>query len=257
MEVERTTKERERAYTGFTDIAAAHNSALAALNLLTTLPNVDELIAAQLKLLVAGARDDVTFADMATESASLVENAKLQRTQGFSTLRAMSLIALCGAFEYLLKAVLVDQAAYDPDRASDLVARSKVKLSAAEVIGLTPAEQWYEVADRLFASLAEGFPLAHQRSNRMLLEFVHLPLGKMQKDNIETALTPDESRKFNEAFLIRNCLVHNGGRISSALARYSSLQRGLLITLNKEQYGALRRPIMKLATHINQLYLVL
>ena len=57
----------------------------------------------------------------------------------------------------------------------------------------------------------------------------------------------------DEAFLTRNCLVHNGGRVSSALARHTRRQVGEPITFDAGVLAPMLRPKRDLAGALSAL----
>lgn len=245
MTPEHTSKERDRAFEAFCEILLTYQAALQALTLMSAMPDAEAYLEAQLKLRLGMPQDGgLRFGGLADD---LLEMTKVERERGFSTLRGLAIVAICGALEYLLKAVLVDQASEDIDRAASLLAGSKVKLNASEVLGLSTSEQWFAVADQLFKNLGEGSTSMHRRAVRYLTEFAYLPKGADQKGHISEALNELQVRHFDEAFLTRHCLVHNGGRVSGQLARLTGQTRGSLIQLGPAEGSRLIAPLRAFA----------
>jgi hypothetical protein len=249
MEAEQTTKERERAFEAFCEVVLTYQAAQQALSLMSAMPDANTHLATQLKVRRGMPQDG--GASLTGFADDLLEMTNVERERGFRTLRGLALVAICGALEYLLKAVLVDQASGDVDKAAALLAGSRVKLSASEVLGLSQSEQWFVVADQLFKSLGEGSSSMHRRAVRFLVEFAHLPKGADQKAHISDALSEGQVHQFDEAFLVRNCLVHNGGRISGPLARLTGQERGSLIRLGPADGSRLITPMRIFAQTIS------
>lgn len=137
-----------------------------------------------------------------------------EERRGFQVIRGSALIAVCAAFEYLLKATFVSQAERDPKEAAALFAGLKIKVLASDVLGRSKTEQWFAIADEVFGRMSE--PQMHKRVRKFLLDFTYLPAplpGMTTSDTqaLEKAFDGIESDKLDEAFLTRNCLVHNGG----------------------------------------------
>lgn len=254
--LEGATKERERAYAAFQTILTAHSAAIGSLKLVASLPEAEQLIAAQMKA-QGGWKVDVALDDLAPLADRVISIAGEELDREFETLRRITLVSLCGALEYLIKAVLVDLASFEPLRAAAIVAPSKVKLSASEVLGLGSGEQWLLVADRLFESLAESQPLMYQRAVKFLSDYGHLPLGEEQLPQVRNLLTGDDVRHFNEAYLVRNCLVHNGGRVSSALARFARFQRGEVLRVDRKYGVPLIKSVRTFAEQVNSIWMIL
>jgi hypothetical protein len=253
MNTDQTSRERSRAFEAFSRIYDVHRAALQVFALVPSLPDAESLLETQIRL--AQMRAGNLGTDVSQSASQLLAAVTAERERGLETMRRLTLVSVCGALEYLVKAVLVDQAAIDPDAASSLLTKAKVKLNASEVLGLTSLEQWFVIADRLYEQLAEPYPLTHERSVRMLTEFAPFPLGEDQKAHVVKALTKDQIRCFNEAFLVRNCLVHNGGKVNSPLARFARKQRGDLIVLDSKYGTPLLNSIGKFATTINEIWL--
>lgn len=173
--------------------------------------------------------------------------------RGYEVIRGSALIAACGAFEYLIKAVFVDQATIQPDKAADLLTGTKIRMPASDVLGLPLVEQWYAIADELFKLPADG--QMHGRVKRMLSEYVYLPQGAEQRLLLVEALADVDIHKFNEAFLIRNCLVHNGGRVSLELARHTNVVAGQRIVFRDGVLRPLLMPMQHLAYEVNSLWI--
>jgi hypothetical protein len=110
-------------------------------------------------------------------------------------------------------------------------------LHAPEVVGLPATEQWFVIAGRLWEAPSEGYPRTYERAKRLLTERTYLAFGDDAKKEVATFLkTGREVQVFDEAFLVRNCIVHDGGRVSSALARHSRGTRGEVLAVDKT-YG--------------------
>ena len=253
MTPEQTAPERERAFEAFERIFNVHRAALQVFGLVPSLPDAESRLTAQIKL--AQVQRGNLGVDVNQTAAELLAIATAERGRGYETMRRLTLVSVCGALEYLVKAVLVDQVASDHHEAAALLSKSKIKFNASEVLGLTPSEQWFVIADRLFEQLADPHPLMHARSVRLLTGFAPFPFGDEQKNQVTDALTQDEIRCFNQAFLIRNCLVHNGGKVSSPLARFSGLSRGTLLSVDSRSGTAQLLAIRKFAQTINNPWL--
>ena len=253
MNPDQTSRERQRAFEAFDRIYSVHRAALQVFALVPSLPDAESLLQTQIRL--NQVKDGNLGADASQSAAQLLAAASAERDRGLETMRRLTLVSVCGALEYLVKAVLVDQAANDPDAATGLLSKAKVKLNAADVLGLTPLEQWFVIADRLYEQLAEQSPMTYERSVRMLTEFAPFPPGEDQKQHVINALNKDEIRFFNEAFLVRNSLVHNGGKVSTALARFAKTRRGELVVLNSKYGTPMLNALGKFGRTINEIWL--
>lgn len=228
--------ELERAYENFTRILEAHTAALASIGVVATLPDPEAALAVHIDLALHRKKGRA-IKDSIGPARDRLREAVDEHARGGETLRRMTIVALCGAIEYLVKAVFVSQAHQNPEEAAKLIANKKIKLYASEVVGLPASEQWFVIADRLWEALSEGYPRTYERATRLLTEHTYLAFGDDAKKEVAAVLkTADEVQLFDEAFLVRNCIVHNGGRVSSALARHSRRTRGEVLVVDKT-YG--------------------
>ena len=130
-------------------------------------------------------------------------------------------------------------------------------MNAADVLGLPVMEQWYAIADKLFDQLAQSGRQMFKRVERLFLECGYLPQRPEQIYQLKEAFDAADRDKFNEAFLVRNCLVHNGGRVSSALARHAKQVAGQPIAFGDGVLNPLLRPMQRLADHLDSLWMLI
>ena len=76
-------------------------------------------------------------------------------------------------------------------------------------------------------------------------------LGNGDRKDIEKAFDELDAKTFNEAFLVRNCVVHNGGRNSAVLARVNGSSAGAEIRFEGGFVTRLITPIKKIAAHLS------
>ncbi len=245
MDSNSTRKERSRAFERFNAILNVHSAILEAFQLVAAIPDATALVGASIHL-----RHRMTpklSADELDSAATSVLNVvNEERDRKYEIVRSSTLIAVCGAFEYLAKAAFVDKAAMNPAEAATLLGNAKIRLAAAEVLGTPSSEQWFTIADRLFEQLAERYPRMHERLRHYLLDYAYVP-HKVERNYLTKALGAADVGAFNEAFLVRNCMVHKGGRVSSQLARMTGQPAGAEIPLDKEYLTRLLGPIRELA----------
>lgn len=254
MDKQFVQEERIRAFEVFCEIRDGYRAALAALTLVTALPNADIQLAGLLKSRNLGL--DAEDGLFEASARALLETAEAQRGKQFATIRASALVSVCGATEYLVKAVFVDQAAFDPAKAATKLAGSKLKLSVAEVLGGSPTDQWFVVADELLKQTGLTEPRAYQRVQMFLRTYALLPYGKEQQAGVDELLTGEAVQRFNEAFLLRNCIVHNGGRVSRLLAQQTGRTERDLIVIDRERSLVLMSDLSAFCQNLNSLSLL-
>ena len=249
-----TLDERERAYARFKATLDVHNAAIHVFETLHSLPNGREAIAAGIRMNrgMAEGLDQKRVDSYVDDMFDVVAN---EREAGFSTIRSSALIAACGALEYLLKATFVNQALFDPAKAAAKLSRKRIRLLASEVLSCLETEQWFLIADRLFEQLADEERQMHKRVRLFLREYTLLPGGQDQTDFLDKAFSELDAFKFDEAFLVRNCMVHNGGRVSAALSQHSNQPIGKEIVFQRKALAPLLKPLRGLAEDLNSLFL--
>lgn len=244
-------QERERAYEYFRAVLAVHTAAIHAFKLVPALPDVTDLLATNVRLRKGL---DTVSADSAIHHAvAMRETMEAEKGRNFEVIRGSALIAVCGAFEYLLKATFVDQALSDPKAAATLLSAAKHKISLTDFLGTTPIEQWYLIAESLLVSFTERSRLL--QAERWLMEYIHLPDRDMLIPRFQKVFNELDRSKFDEAFLIRSCLVHNGGRVDRSLALQTRRVQGARIGLGDGTLGPLLAPLQTLADQLDLLWL--
>ena len=231
MDTEKTFQELNRADDQFREIVELHIAARRSIILAATAPDADAM--KQVISMNERLKHGVGI-DTLDDAEDVLSTARREFDDDFVRLRRATLVAICSAFEYLIKAAYVDQASSDPTEAGRRLDNVNVKLWASEVVGLDATERWYLVADRLFDHLGEKARGVGDRARRMLIEFA--PADPVRTKGVEEAFSGPRLRKLNEAFLVRNCLVHNGGRVNAALSRASGRAYGDLLVLDR-RYG--------------------
>ena len=250
-----TINEAERAWGRFQAAAKVHDAAIGALRLLQTLPDSQERVAIQLRMRLR-ADPKYTNESLMTRAELILETIDAEADSGFITLKESALVSACSSFEYLVKAFFVDCALKGPVEAAAMLASLRVRLDVSDVLGLPLAEQWFAIADRVFEELGKAHPTMSSRVQHFLLEHTHLPEGELRRADMRAAFEGLDRRKFNEAFLLRNCIVHNGGRANTMFARASGSQIGSAIGFKNGYVRELLDPIKQVAQQLSSIWLL-
>ncbi len=94
------------------------------------------------------------------------------------------------------------------------------------------------------------------RVQKFLVEHTNVPPGLFDTTDLEKAFDTLDSKTFNEAYLVRNCIVHNGGRFSTALARLTGRPAGTQIEFAQGYVAKLIKPIKGIADQLSPLWLI-
>ena len=244
MEAARTFQELNRAEDQFREIVDLHIAARRSIVLAATLPAAEAMLHAQIA--VNERLKHGVDIDAIDDAEDVLTTARREVDDDFVRLRRAMLVAMCSAFEYLVKAAYVDQASTDPAEAGRRLDGVNVRLRASEVVGLDATERWYLVADRLLDHLGDqsnaksrGFG---DRARRLLIDFVASDNARTR--GIEGAFSEGRLEKLNEAFLVRNCFVHNGGRVNAALSQITGKTYGDMLVLDRKYGRALMQAVI-------------
>ena len=248
-----SSSERQRAHDRFNSILAVHGAAMNIFEVLPSLPNGRAALAAGLRV-NRGMSPAYTSDRIESYVEEVFDAVEMEKSAGYLTILSSALVSACGAFEYLLKATFVDQALLDRGEAANLLPKRKLALSASEVVAAPETEQWFLIADRLFEQLGED-QLPHTRAKVFLGKHTYLPRRAEQEQSIAEVFEKSNVEKFNEAFLIRNCVVHFGGRVNAKLAHHSGRTLGQLIPMEHKLVRELTKQLKNVANALESIWL--
>ena len=238
--------ELERAEGHFKAVLSVHSAAISAFEVLPTLPESEEIFATSLRLR-RGMRSTDSLGSIADGAQSFHAAMAEERDRGFHVIRGSALIAACAAFEYLIKATFVSQALIRPSAAATLLADTKLKVPVSSVLGAPPMEQWFANADQLFEQMPDPPRKMHLRVRRFLLDYTYVENRDEDLSALRLIFDTMDVATLDEAFLTRNCLVHNGGRVSTALALQTQRPVGEPISFDARVLAPMLNPMRELA----------
>ena len=249
---EDSLNESERAYVQFRAVLAVlavlavHDAAIKAFEVLPTLPDPDAFVATVLRL-KHGMKTTETTESSLESAQSMLDVISAKRDRGYQVIRSSALLAVCAAFEYLIKATFVSQAAFDERAAADLWVDIKFKGLASDILGVSKKEKWLAIADQLFNQMPDPPKTMHLRVIRFLRTYVYLVDRRKDAVTLEAAFKAVDTKKLDEAFLTRNCIVHNGGRVNNALASVAGRLAESMIVFRDGVLGPLLQPMRQIA----------
>jgi hypothetical protein len=251
--------EHKRAWDWFQQVYFVHAAAIEAFRLLHALPNGAEQLGGSIQTRYGFGLNQTSESAQAM-AESLLEETQKDAAAGFQTVRSSALIAVCAAFEYLVKARFVDAALTDQESATNLLSTRKlgVKLDLIEVLGLPASEQWFAIADELFKKAGDGGRPMSERVRLMLLDYIDMhPVGRAQREKeMEQQLLAVTTKRFNLAFLARHCFVHNGGRVNRALSRATDRSVGHEVVLTDQDFRGLIAAVREVAESASPYFLL-
>lgn len=142
----------------------------------------------------------------------LKETAEKSVEDDFQILRRQSLVVLCASIEHLIKCFVAEWLQYQKEQVSgleDVIRESKVPNLVRQKLKNPTPENLYYIADQLYKHHVS----IHHKSGCMctVSELVnkHLPHQQLKFLNeIRDVVSAD----IDEAFQVRNCMVHNGAK---------------------------------------------
>jgi hypothetical protein len=157
---------------------------------------------------------------------TLFEWVSKEREGDFATLRRSTLVAACAAFENLAKAFFVEWAEWDI---------SKVEGALSKRLTLHGDELLLDERDRLFVLADVLYKDAKGKSfSEKIHAFVRDAVPE-QYAGFKAEMGKVSADSFNEAFLIRNCIVHRGGKADRRLAAATNAAEGAEIDLDAKR----------------------
>lgn len=205
--------EQWRAIDHFHAVLDVHSSAMRAFELLAVLPEPAMNLTAMLRVRHGG-DSTATFDSFHERAQGVLAKIAAERDRDFQVIRGSALTAACAAFEYAVKSTLVSQAEF----------------VSSGTVGLPSIEQQFVNADQLFQQVGRNDPKLksmHKRIRNFVLE--HAKLDDDHKAAFAAVMDSIEGNRLDESFLVRNSLVHNGGRVSTDLAQMASYEFGCVI----------------------------
>ena len=224
-------EESEYAHSQLAEIRLGLSTTIAAITLLAS----DDASKAKLQALLAVKTSFSASVDKEAIDrfvARIMENAEGHSDQGFHTFRATALISMCAALESLIKNILVQW--MDPTgQQVKALDSTKIRFKATDLLLASDRERKFAVADELWK---EGTAANGHLEKVERLFSLHLP----HFSNEFATLNSDVIRAdFNMAFVVRNCLVHDGGLANNQVAQHTEFAVGEKIILPNVLAGRL------------------
>ena len=167
------------------------------------------------------------------------ESAKKTESEEFPLLCRNSLVTLCGGLESLVKDYVAAIFLVEPERLRNFDGRS-FRFPVSSIIFGTDEERARLFVDELYRD--EGTKHGHTRLFLRLLRYVDRDIDMKTVSAISSDL--------DEAYEVRNTIVHHGGKIDRRLAsKVSSFasEIGSSIEMNEERFRRYRHAILEFA----------
>jgi hypothetical protein len=201
-----------------------------ALQLVAANPEIQAAIQLQLQMVdgFKGASDLPKY----TNGANIVlEFAQELSENDYRLLTQSSLVSICSAYEHLAKSILVEWAEFSPGKVSGLDT-IRLTVQASEFIDSDLRDRLFLMADKIFLDISAN--KGHLEKARLFIRN-HLP---HLFENFDAKIDKGLANDFNEAFLIRNCIVHHGAKANRVLSQRDGFDLGKPICVT---YGMLKK----------------
>ena len=172
--------------------------------------------------------------------ARIMENAEVHSDRGFHTFRATSLVSMCAALETLMKNILV-QWMEPTGKWVKALDSAKIRFKATDFLLASERERKFAIADELWN--AGAATNGHFEKIEKLFS-LHLPLFSKEFAKLNSGVSRAD---FNTAFVVRNCLVHDGGLANSHVTQHTEFEVGERIVLTNVFAGRLFNAIQATA----------
>ena len=212
------------------NVQHAYYTAVASVRLLATNPDLGSAIAIQ-GILRKGLKGKIDHQKLLDVSELISEYAASQLASDFQDYRHFAIVGICSALEYSLKSLFIDFVQCKKlslDRFSD----KSINVNAWDFVSLDRDEDRLSLLADKFYQDASAKKSAFDKFKYYLSEVIACP-GSEWKGVIAKVDVDD----FNEAYLVRNCVVHHGARVNSLLGKKSGFKIGEKIFVNEEMLG--------------------
>ena len=215
------------AYDQLIAVRKTMHASIAGLSLLAT----DESLSVKVEtLLKMKSSFDLKFdtKEIANSAQSIVDTAIALSNNNFHSTRCAGLVAVCAAMENLTKCAFVYWAESSPTKLSGLES-TMMSILTNDQSTLPLRDRLFNLADRIVQDLSRKEKSQFARIRALLI--AHFPDFVTEFDSESSAV---ETTHFDNAFLVRNCVVHSGGLPNVRKARELKIEQGESITLTKD-----------------------
>lgn len=161
----------------------------------------------------------------------------------FQGIRRAYLIGACGALENLAKCCFASWVNEDPATMERIRAR-KLSVSLSEFLDGDRQERIFAAADRVFQDTES------RRHFQKFCAYIK-PLIPVQNEAELANFDAVDSDSFDEAFMVRNRLVHHGARADPRLAKAFGISQGEPLKISRVHVGRYMRAIDAMASIIS------
>lgn len=173
----------------------------------------------------------------------LVDWANEESATDFQGIRRAYLVSACGALENLAKCCFVSWVNDDPATIERISAR-KLSVSLSEFVDGDRQERIFAAADRIFQDTGGR---RHFQKFCTYVKPLIPPQNETELANFDTV----DPESFDEAFMVRNRLVHHGARAEPRLAKAFGISQGESLKISRVHVGRYMRAIDAMACIIS------
>ena len=173
---------------------------------------------------------------------NLIAWAHEEQENDFQGVRRSALVSTCSALEYSAKCLFVARAELEP-ASLDAISTKRLSVSLGDYVSAAPRDRYFALADKLFQEVESKWHF-DKFSN-----FVKTIAPELHTEYIASLLGIAKN-DFNEAFAVRNCVVHHGSRVSTFMSRIDGIAAGGSIRITLESQKRYARAMNSVAEAI-------
>ena len=212
----------------FSNVRDAYYTAVALVRQLAVNPDLGDTLAIQ-GFIRNGLKEQVDNQKLKDVSESVTRFAKSQLENDFQDYRHFAIVGICSALEYSLKSLFIDSVQCRK-LSLDRFADKSINVNALDFSSLDREDRLSLLADKFYQDAAAKKP-AFDKFKFYLSEVIFCPAEEW-KDIIAKV----DVENFNEAYLVRNCIVHHGAKVNSLLGKKSGFKVGEKIVVDKKRF---------------------
>ena len=210
----------------FWNVRDAYYTAVALVRQLAINSDLADTLAIQ-GIIRNGLRDEIDHHKLQSISEFVFNFAVSQSHNDFQDYRHFAIVGMCSALEYSLKSLFVDFVKFKK-LSLDRLADKSVRVNAWDLASLDREDRLSILADKLYQDAEKKS--AFEKFKYYLSEVIVCPAEEWKE-----AIARVDVENFNEAYLVRNCIVHHGARVNSLLGKKSGFEVSRKIIISKKE----------------------
>ena len=191
-----------------------------------------------------GLREQIDHQELQSTSDFVSKFAVSQLTNDFQDYWHFAIVGRCSALEYSLKSLFIDLVKCKK-LSLDRFADKSISVNAWDLASLDKEDRLSLLADKFYQDAAAKRP-AFEKFKYYLSEVIACPAEEWKE-----AIARVDVENFNEAYLVRNCIVHHGAKVNSLLGKKAGFGIGREIVVDKKMLDGYFSAIRAMGDSLN------